>query len=326
MAEIDISNLEYKVIAITETGGSIPLNNFIQSCTWQDQNKELAQRATITLANTKTEYGFLHEMLPLCTHIVIQAAGKQCFSGTIWEWEYTSALQKNIQITAYDYMMYLIKSKGNSYYTAGKSTSAIVQDICSQWRVNCNYSWVSITHTKTPYKNKTISDQIITTLDECQRKTDTKYVAIMVDDVFEIKARGTNSDVFIFTPENIMSTKDKFSMINLVTNVAIGGKEDKDGRIRIEDNVPGDTKYGLLQEVINRDSNTTLADAKAEAQQLINDKGKPEEIISIESIDIPYLRKGDKVKIKAGNLLDTFYVTSVTHDAVKRTMNMEVER
>lgn len=326
MAEIDISNLKYKIAIITEAEEIMPLNNFIQSCTWQDQNKELSQRASITLANTKTEQGFLHELLPLCTGISIQAAGKQCFKGIIWEWEYTSALQKNIQITAYDRMMYLTKSKGNSYYTAGKSTSAIVQDICSQWGIDCSYNWTSITHTKTPYKNKTISDQIITTLDECQRKTDSKYVAIMVDDVFEIKARGSNSDVFIFTPKSIMSTKDRFSMINLITNVAIGGKEDKEGRIRIEDNVPGDTKYGLLQEVINRDSNTTLADARAEAQQLINDKGKPEETISIESIDIPFLRKGDKVKIKAGNLLDTFYVTSITHDAVRRTMNMEVER
>ncbi len=44
MAEIDINKLEYKIIAITQTGGAIPLNNFIQSCTWQDQNKELAQR------------------------------------------------------------------------------------------------------------------------------------------------------------------------------------------------------------------------------------------------------------------------------------------
>ncbi len=326
MAEIDINKLEYKIIAITQTGGAIPLNNFIQSCTWQDQNKELAQRATITLANTKTEYGFLHEMLPLCTPIIIQADGKQCFKGTIWEWEYTSALQKNIQITAYDYMMYLLKSKDNSYYTAGKSTSAIVQDICSRWNVSCNYNWESITHTKTPYKNKTISDQIVTTLDECQRKVDSKYVAIMVDDVLEIKQRGANSDVFIFTPENVINTRDRISMVNLVTKVAICGKEDKEGRVKIEDTVSGNTEYGLLQEIVNRDSNTKLADAKAEAEQLIKDKGKPEETISIETIDIPYLRKGDKVKIKAGNLLDTFYITSVTHDAVKRTMNMEVER
>jgi hypothetical protein len=41
--------------------------------------------------------------------------------------------------------------------------------------------------------------------------------------------------------------------------------------------------------------------------------------------DLPFLRKGDKVKISAGTLIGYYIVSEVVHDATNRIMSMEVE-
>ena len=41
--------------------------------------------------------------------------------------------------------------------------------------------------------------------------------------------------------------------------------------------------------------------------------------------DLPFLRKGDKVKVEAGTLIGYYIVSSVTHNATNRIMVMEVE-
>ena len=41
--------------------------------------------------------------------------------------------------------------------------------------------------------------------------------------------------------------------------------------------------------------------------------------------DLPFLRRGDKVRVEAGTLIGYYIVSSVSHDATTRTMMMEVE-
>ena len=326
MAEIDVSKTEYKVNAVTPSGENLNLTQYVTACTWSDSRSEVAARASVTFANRNTDKGYISNILKLCTLLFIFANGQEVFRGVVWEWEYTSAAQKEVSVTAYDKMIYATKSKDNSYYTAGKSTSAIVQDICGRWGISVNYQWQNYTHAKTPYKNKAVSEQIMETLEEAAKKTNSKYVAYMDKDVLQIKQKGANPDVYIFDTKNSISIKNKLSLSKLVTKVIIVGKEDKEGRVSIEETVNGDTQYGTIQEIVHRDSNSTLADAQAEANELINERGKPEETITLQAPDVPFLRKGDKIKVIAGNFDSFLYVLGVTHNAVDRTMNVECER
>lgn len=81
------------------------------------------------------------------------------------------------------------------------------------------------------------------------------------------------------------------------------GKADNDGRRPVDDTIPGDKQYGTLREVIFRDSNKTLDVARAEAKAIIKEYGKPEEVIQIDVPDLPFMRKGDKIEVEAGNLI-----------------------
>lgn len=139
------------------SGQVVELTNLVTALEWSDQAEEISQRASITLANTKTEQGYLSDILKLCTPIYIFANGKEVFRGIIWEWAYKSALEKEIRITAYNQIIKSTKSKDNNYYTAGKSTQDIVTELCGKWGIALKYNYGNHTHPKLVLNNQAIS-------------------------------------------------------------------------------------------------------------------------------------------------------------------------
>jgi len=316
---------------MTETGVRYLLNDALLELAWEEQISELAQRATIKLENMQIGNTWLMDIAKINCLIFIYAdwgAGKtQVFDGTIWEWEYASATQKELTITAYDRMIRLQQSKDFKYFSAGMSTPDIIANICADWGIPLNYIWQKkITHEKKTFSGNAISEMIIELLEEVRKKTGEKYIAYFRDGKLVITGYGTNTDVYRFDFLSTVSTDDKLTINNLVTQVKIIGKEDKSGRAPVEDTIVGDTRFGVLQEIVRRDANKKLSDVKAEAQTIINDRGKPEETIQVDSPDVPFLRKGDKIEMGAGNLLGFFYLEGVTHTAQSRQMTMTLSR
>ena len=72
--------------------------------------------------------------------------------------------------------------------------------------------------------------------------------------------------------------------------------------------------------------NFHLTPIEKEAKNILKEKGKPEETITVSTIDVPMVRKGDKIKLVAGNLAGYFIVEGVTHNGFEKTMEMELER
>jgi len=324
---IDISTVRYDVELITENGTRYPLNNALISLQWEEQISELAQRATLTVANAQTGSASLMDLMKI--NCIIQISGRWgeggktlLFDGTIWEWQYTNAVNKELTITVYDRLIRLQQSKDFKYYSAGMTTQAIIGDICNDWGIPLSYKWKqSLTHEKKAFSALKISDMIITEiLEEVRQKTGEKYVVYFRDGQLQITGYGSNATVYRFDAENTISTSDKLTINDLVTRVKIIGKQNDGGRASVDAILDGDTRYGVLQEIIRRDTNKTLEATKAEAAALIETRGKPEEIIQIAVPDLPFLRKGDKLEVDAGNLIGFFFVAGVAHNATARQM------
>lgn len=324
---IDAQKTTYTIKAFLPSGETLDLTKLAEGLTWSELDGELAQRAQITLANIQIKEGFVNALLALCVRIEVYANGKTVFSGTIWEQDYTSAREKTIKILCYDRMIYLTRSEGHYYYTAGKDTGALIADQCSAWGVMAKYESKPYTHPKVLFKGSKISDNIVKLVKEADKKTGAKSVIIFQDGALVIKERGQNEAVYVFKADkNVLNTNYQITMDNLVTKVVIYGKENKDGRASVQATVTGKTEYGILQKTVYRDGDKTLGDAKQEAQSLLADYGIPQETITVEAADVPFMRKGDKVKILAGNLSGYFYVKGITHDGGSRTMLMDLER
>ena len=329
---IDISKIEYDVELMTEQGTRYLLNSVLLSLQWEEQQNELAQRASIRIANGSIGSSRVISVAKLNCAILIYAkwaaARQLLFTGSIWEWSYASGRQDELDIVACDNMIRLQQSEDFFYYQAGMTTQAIISDVCGQWGVPVSYQWSQrITHEKKVFNGEAISNVITGLLEEVRQRTGEKYVIYLRDGQMRIVGRGSNAEVYCVDETlNAISTSNKLVLMNLVTKVKVIGREDSDGRATVDAMLDGDLRFGTLQKIVRRDSNKSVGDAMKEARALIDEHGKPEETIQASGPDLPFVRKGDKMEWRAGNLLGFFYVEGISHNATERTANYTLQR
>lgn len=334
MSTVNLAKIKYYVIAALSNGSQIHLEEVAENIAWEENENELATRLNLTLKDVPYGDGRLSTAISLCTAIYVYyndgsddgTGRKEVFRGTVWEWEHSRINDDDIILTAYDLLYYLQKSKDNAYFEKGTGTSGICGSLLSKWGVALGeFSGPSITHEKVLYKNKTISAMLTETLDAAEQESGTKYVIRAKEGKCEIVKPGSNSEIWRFTAStNLIASRDSFSMASLVTRVVIYGKEDNDGRPKIEATINGKTEYGVLQEIVNVGS-STIDEAKSNANGIIKDRGEPQRTISLQSPDAPWIRKGDKIFAETDTMSGYFCVLSVAHNATSATMQMEVE-
>ena len=325
---------EYKVAFVDKDGIRYDLTPATVDLMLSENEGEIAQKARITLANVKVGDITLAELIQVRNRVFVYAETEEksdeVFRGFVWERPYKSAVEKHLELICYDNLIYFQQSEEYQYFSAGSSTETICQKLCNDWGVTLQYNTDSITHPKLPLRGR-LSDIFLTDLlEEVRKKKGTKSLMRSIKDVVHIDKYGSNKTVYRFLRGeggNTISTSSNITMEKMVTKVIILGKEDDNDRAAVEATVKGDTAtYGTIQRIVSNTSGTSAADAQQEAQELINEYGKPEYTFSVSTVDIPWVRKGDKIYVEAGDMIGNFYVTSITHDAMKKTMEMEAER
>ena len=58
---------------------------------------------------------------------------------------------------------------------------------------------------------------------------------------------------------------------------------------------------------------------------ILDENGKPKETYEVTAINNPWIRKGELVKVGAGDMNFRYIVTSITHNAINRQMNIDFE-
>ena len=323
---LNVQENTYEVRAILQDGAVLDLSPALTQLSWQDMADEVAQRATVKLAQVKMAQGWLNGLLPLCTAIQIIANGAEVFRGSVWEWEYASNSSRDITLTCYDRFIYAQNSKDFDYFPAGKTTKDILSQICSKHGITLNYRWKSATHNKITFRGKdSVADQILNTLSDAQTRLGSRCVATYEGDTLTVQGESYNSTIYIFhASKSAIGTSERMTMDGLVTQVAIYGAESEDDRRRLEAVVPGNTEYGTLQDVVLMTSSSTLAQAKEDAKGILRENGQPKRTITVDAPDVPEIRKGWRVRMEAGSLLGYYIVKGVTHNATDRTMSMEL--
>lgn len=315
-------------------GTKYDLTPAIESIGITDQQKQIAKCVTIQLMNTKVGDNWLTGLLGVPNRVYLYANDGtkegEVFRGFLWTPTYRSALNdRTLQLKCYDNLIYLQESDHSAFFSSGKLTKDVAAALCKEWGIQLAYTYESITHSKLPLRGKLADIFTADLLDLVKDRTGKKYVILSEKDVMQIKPVGANSTIYHFVAgQNAIQTQSSCTMDGMVTKVIILGKADDNDRTPIEATVSGDTdQYGTLQKTISRSENTSLADAKKEAQSIINEKGKPKWEYELHAADIPWIRKGDKVHLKAGDLTGYYIVTGIdrTITGKKREMVLDLE-
>lgn len=301
----------------------------VESLDFSDQEKQMAKSLEVVLLNVKVGNTWLSGLINVRDRVYVYAddgeRNEEVWRGFVWSRPYKSSLNdRTLQLRCYDNLIYFQESEDAAYFTSGKSTKEIINSLCNKWGVTLSYSYESITHTKLALRGNLADIFTADILDLVKDRTGKKYVILSEKDVMQIKRTGTNTTVYrIEGGKNAIETNSECTMEGMVTKVVILGKADSNDRQPVEATLTGSTsKYGTLQKVINRDTNTTLANAKKEGQSILDENGKPKWEYEVICMDIPWIRKGDKVYVSAGDMVGNYIVKSIERSISNKSKEM----
>jgi hypothetical protein len=323
-------NIKYKVLILQSSGTMVNITGSIEDISLEDNDGEISQHADITVANVEYGTGNLSDIIkPGCALYCYADWGTgytETFRGVVWDWnDRPTSTNKNFEFTAYDNLIYLDKSQDNLYFTAGTKTEAIISSIAKKWNIPFSYKYSSITHAKQVMSATALNDAIKTVLDDTQSKVSDNYVVTSRKGVMTIMAQGSNTTICQFNSQNCTAVQNKLSMDDLITKIVIGGTEDSVGRTPVEAIFEGRTEFGVLQSISNRDDSNTLSAAEAAAKKALQQNGNLSEDRAIDTIDVPFIRKGDKIQVDSGSLQGYFFVLGATHNLKSRTMTLQIK-
>lgn len=334
MAAASIAKPEYTVYVVAGST-KYDITPAIENIDISDQKKQMAKCVTIQMLNIKVGDKRLSDLLTVPNRVFMHAddgsKNGEVFRGFVWERACKNSLtDRTFQLKNYDNLIYFQESDHSAFFSSGKSTKDVSASLCKEWGVKLEYTYESITHSKLVLRGNLSDIFTADLLDLVKDRTGKKYVILSEKDVMQIKPVGSNSTIYHFIAgQNAIQTSSVCTMDGMKTKVIILGKADKEERQPIEATVSGDTeKYGTLQTTISRSENTSLADAKKEAQSIIDEDGKPKEEFELHATDIPWIRKGDKVYVNAGDMSGYYIVTGIerTIGGKKREMVLDLEK
>lgn len=327
---IDVANVSYNVIVVTENNAHIDITNAVESLGWEENDGELAMKLTFDLFNAELNGSRISSVVKIGCLVAVQARWGSG-SGTvayckIIEAEVTNAgTDHKFRVVAYDCLYDLQKSQDNVYFPSGKKTKYILTAILKSWSLKIDkYTGADVKHSKVLEKNKNLSDIILSILSDAKKKGGTTSIIRADKGKIQILKVGSNSDVYVFTESNSTSMKNKRSVADIVTRVRVVSSSKSSSKAKIEATVNGKTEYGIRQKIVTKSKSEKLSDAKKEAKEILSEKGNPQDTRELAAPDVPCIRKGDKVCVSFGK--ETYYIVkSIQHNANKKLMTMKLD-
>lgn len=327
---IDLSRIKYHVIVIDEAGKQYHIGDYLQNLGWEENKNEIAPRSSFTVKNDRTAKGYLSNIIkPGCLVGIFASDGtteREVTRGYVETW---NSEEKNsgdsLKCTCYDELYKLQKSQDNRYFPSGTGTKSALLQIFNDWGIPVGeYHGPNATHGKMVYNNEYLSDIILKLLDDAMKKVGGHYIIRAEKGCVSVIPRGDNKTVYVFQVDNVKSFAQSISTANLITRVKVVGQANDDGKRSVEATVNGEINYGVRQRIYIRGSDETLGDAKAAAQEILKEEGKIEQEMTVESPDVPFIRKGDLVYLISGQISGYYYVQGIRHDAEMGSMTMEL--
>lgn len=329
---IDISKIKYRLVVMTESKKQYNIKEFVEDLGWEENDGELATRISFTAKNEKTSAGLISSLAkPGCLVGVFATDGsidEEVARGYVTGWKpLLSGSKDKVDITCYDELYNLEESQDLIYYSSGIGTKSAITQIFDNWQIPTDkYDGPDVTHGKLAYKTESLADVLLDILDDAKKKGGGDAFIRAAKGKVSVLQWGSNKTVYHFEVDNTKQVSHKMSTAGMITRVKVIGQEDDDGRSSVEAVVNGQTKFGIRQKIYVRGKDDSVSDAQSAAQDIINDKGQVDEEITVQSPDVPFVRKGDLVHITAGTLNDYYFVKGIRHNADSMSMTMDLKK
>ncbi len=329
---IDIATLKYRVVVVDSKKNRYNISEYIENLGWQENEGEISMQTSFTVRNDKTSKGYLSKLIKPGTLIIVSAKHdskkyKEVARGYVETWNPVNQNSSHdLRCTCYDDLYNLQKSQDNFYFRSGTGTKTRILKIVKKWKIPIgSYHGPNKKHGKKKYQGKYLSDIILDILDDALKKGGKKCILRMKKGKLAVVPKGSNSDIYVFKSNNTKVVNNSRSTANMVTRVKVIGKSKKKGKTRVVATLNGLTKYGVRQRIYTRGSDETIKQAKKAAKEILDESGDIKQDITVQSPDVPYIRKGDMVYMQVGSVKGYYIAKSIQHDADTMSMTMNIE-
>lgn len=303
-------------------------SRIITDLTLSDSPDSLAAEATITMINAEYKGKLLSKWITPLSKLIIKAdVGKgkfRIFVGVIWEGDDETEQDAKVSYTAYDYLIFAMKSEDWFFYKKGLQTKNVIKKICDVWGLKLRYEYGSIKHGRIkPVKNK-IGDMMVWILNKAKDELDARYILTIDGHTVVVKYTGTNKTVYVLKKKNnAIYVSRKMSLEETITKIKIYGEQKKKKVPKKAEVVKNTADYGTIQQVMDKEKKQKLAKLEKKARKTLDKRAKPRYEENLSAVSNPLIRRGDKVYVNAGGIKGYRIVKSISHDCVARTMDLE---
>lgn len=329
---IDLGNITYRLVILAEDGQQYNIKDLVQELTWEENEKEIAVRISFTARNAMCADKLMSAVAKLGRLVgvfaTVEGTDQEVARGTLVDWKPSwSASAEKLACKAYDELYNLQQSEDNLFYAAGASTRTVICQIFENWEIPLRrYEGPDISHGQLAYKSDKLSDIILDLLEEAKEKGGEECVVRAEMGQVSVLPVGNNTTIWCFQVDNLISASQSLSTTGMVTRVKVIGQADDEGKSSVEAVLNGQTQYGVRQKLYTREKDGSLAEAQAEAQKILDEDGILQEEITIQSPDIPFIRKMDLVYVRALTMDSYYYVLSVQHNADSGKMTLTLKK
>lgn len=335
---IDPRKYKYTVVVVAEDKTQYDITNLVENLQWIEEEEQLAARILFTsrsdTGRTDLKKKLYNITRPGCYVGILYSynggQNREAVRGRIVEWNPSAvASGERFKVKAYDALYDLQESQDNIYFSAGAKTKSVLQQIFKNWGIPMGtYTGPNVSHGKLVYKSEKLGTAVFKILKDAKSRGGVEAVPRAVKDKVEILKYGSNSTIYTFRQgEQVSEVSHKISTVGMVTRVKIIGRANDNGSSPVISTVNGKTEYGIRQRILTKGDKDKLSEVKKEAQEELDENGSPKHEITLKVPDIPDLRKGDEVFVKALTVSDGYYyVIGVTHDCDKGMMTLNLKK
>lgn len=292
------------------------ITQVVSKITWSGSISEAARKSEISIVTSPTDYYLPKIDIQLGNLIkIIDDNENELFQGYVFfrEKSYNS---NEMTITAYDGLIYLLKSKG-TYNIKNMTAEGITQKLCEEFNVPVN----NIVNTGIPqsriFENTSIYDIIMTMYTNASKQNGKLYRLSMQEGKLNVIEFG--SIIATKTINYLIDSKYSESLENMINKVKI--YDENKNYIDIVENSDDISNYGVLQEVYTKEKDKDMYIVAKNMLKGIEQTGSIETLGNVECIT------GNAVNIKDTytGLVGTFWIKSDTHTWEGNQYKMSLE-
>ena len=333
---IDPARITYRLEAHLPNGAVLPLPT--SGLQWEELAGELAVRVQARLPNLKTSHGYVHELLALGTRLMLLAdwgqGPREVWRGRVWTWRYTDSGAATVEVTAYNDLIYLQQSEDDRVYPPGISATNVIQDILREWGIG-TIGTVQLANVPLPqlvWRGAKVSQMLLDVLEHIFDRGGGAWILRSRLGMLEIVQPGQNTPVYSFGTDHVEEFSDEQDMHDLVTEVRIlasandlGLGDDVPVRPEIIEVKTGRQEFGLLRAIVRDPGPDSPVTAQQLAYRLLGERGVPRRVRRLTAPDLPFLRRGDLIHVRAGTIDGRYAITGIQHDAERRKMQITID-